>query len=75
LARGPGWTRLALDPVTGRTHQLRVHLLHIGHPIRGDALYAWPLVAAGRLMLHAESLSLIHPATGLPLALQSRPDF
>lgn len=50
-----GTSRLALEPVTGRTHQLRVHLAAIGHPILGDALYAPPhwLAAAPRLLLHA----------------------
>lgn len=54
---------LALTPVTGRTHQLRVHLLAIGHPIIGDTLYGQ--APAGRLMLHAAELALQHPATGL----------
>ncbi|GCL62730.1 RNA pseudouridine synthase [Rubrivivax pictus] len=50
-----GSTRLALQPLTGRTHQLRLHLAAIGHPILGDALYATPaaLAAAPRLLLHA----------------------
>lgn len=62
----PGTTRVALEPVTGRSHQLRVHLLAIGHPIVGDALYAPPDVAtaAPRLWLHATGLRLAHPATG-----------
>jgi tRNA pseudouridine32 synthase/23S rRNA pseudouridine746 synthase len=62
----PGTTRLALEPVTGRSHQLRVHLLAIGHPIVGDALYAPPAVAAAspRLLLHASELALAHPDTG-----------
>lgn len=62
----PGTTRLALEPVTGRSHQLRVHLLAIGHPIVGDPLYAPPEVAtaAPRLWLHASELRLAHPATG-----------
>lgn len=55
-------TRLALRPHTGRTHQLRVHLLAIGHPIVGDTLYDQP--DAGRLMLHATRLGLVHPVTG-----------
>jgi tRNA pseudouridine32 synthase / 23S rRNA pseudouridine746 synthase len=60
---GPA-TRLALAPVTGRTHQLRVHLAAIGHPILGDELYA-PLPArAPRLLLHATRLCLPHPLTG-----------
>jgi tRNA pseudouridine32 synthase/23S rRNA pseudouridine746 synthase len=53
-------TRLVLEPVTGRSHQLRVHLAAIGHPIVGDALYAPPAVAeaAPRLLLHASRLEL-----------------
>ncbi len=56
-----GTSRLALMPVTGRTHQLRVHLAAIGHPILGDALYAPPqwLAAAPRLLLHACSLAWV----------------
>jgi tRNA pseudouridine32 synthase/23S rRNA pseudouridine746 synthase len=56
-------TRLALQPLTGRTHQLRVHLAAIGHAIVGDALYAAPSQAV-RLMLHARSLALEHPLDG-----------
>jgi tRNA pseudouridine32 synthase/23S rRNA pseudouridine746 synthase len=56
-------TRVALLPHTGRTHQLRVHLLAIGHPIVGDTLYDQP--DAGRLMLHATRLGFTHPVTGL----------
>lgn len=65
-----GGTRLELQPVTGRSHQLRVHLAAIGHPIVGDALYAPEPVAgaAPRLLLHAERLALVHPADGRPLA-------
>ena len=56
---------LELQPQTGRTHQLRVHLKAIGHPIWGDALYAPPEVQARapRLLLHAQSLALQHPVT------------
>lgn len=59
-------TRLALEPVTGRSHQLRVHLQAIGHPILGDALYApAPVQAlAPRLLLHASSIELPHPTSG-----------
>jgi tRNA pseudouridine32 synthase / 23S rRNA pseudouridine746 synthase len=67
-------TRLALEPVTGRSHQLRVHLLHIGHPIVGDALYApehaapRPVAhAAQRLMLHAAQRLMLHAAQRLML--------
>lgn len=73
LGPGPGahTTRLALEPWTGRTHQLRVHLAAIGHPIVGDPLYAPPPVRemAPRLLLHACALSLTHPVTGERLSL------
>jgi tRNA pseudouridine32 synthase / 23S rRNA pseudouridine746 synthase len=70
-------TRLVLEPVTGRSHQLRVHLQAIGHPILGDGLYAPPQVQAraSRLLLHATALQLAHPATGEPLAFVSTPPF
>jgi tRNA pseudouridine32 synthase/23S rRNA pseudouridine746 synthase len=72
-----GSTRLALQPETGRTHQLRVHLSAIGHAILGDALYASTQVAAAapRLLLHASRLALAHPVTGTPLDLRSEPPF
>ena len=72
-----GATRLELEPVTGRAHQLRVHLLAIGHPILGDALYAPPqvLAQADRLLLHASSLRLAHPVSGEQIALESAPPF
>jgi tRNA pseudouridine32 synthase/23S rRNA pseudouridine746 synthase len=56
-------SRVALEPVTGRSHQLRVHLQAIGHAILGDMLYASPQVAelSGRLLLHACMLELTHP--------------
>ncbi len=62
-------SRLALQPLTGRTHQLRLHLAAIGHPIVGDALYAPPAVLerAPRLLLHACALSLEHPLSGARL--------
>lgn len=64
IGRGPGETRLRLTPLTGRSHQLRVHLLELGHPILGDPIYASGEARAHpRLMLHAESLTLHHPAT------------
>ena len=62
--------RLALEPVTGRSHQLRVHLLALGHPIVGDALYGTPDTAP-RLMLHACALWLEHPVSGHTLDLRS----
>jgi tRNA pseudouridine32 synthase/23S rRNA pseudouridine746 synthase len=58
-------TRVRLTPHTGRSHQLRVHMLALGHPIIGDQIYA-PETSRDypRLMLHAETLTLHHPATG-----------
>jgi len=58
-------TLLELEPVTGRTHQLRVHLQSIGHPMLGDSLYAPPevRVLSPRLMLHARDLGFPHPFT------------
>jgi tRNA pseudouridine32 synthase/23S rRNA pseudouridine746 synthase len=75
LSRGSDTTRLVLVPVTGRSHQLRVHLQHIGHPIRGDELYAPHPLRAARLLLHAQRLALAHPATGEPLVFESEPEF
>lgn len=77
LRAEPTATRLELEPLTGRTHQLRVHLAAIGHPILGDALYASPEVQAmaDRLLLHACALRFAHPATREPLAFESPPPF
>lgn len=63
---GQAATALALEPVTGRSHQLRVHLMALGHPIIGDDLYAPATVqaAAPRLLLHACDLDLPHPSGG-----------
>ncbi|MFZ1606823.1 MAG: RluA family pseudouridine synthase [Rhodoferax sp.] len=62
-------THVLLEPLTGRTHQLRVHLQAIGHPILGDALYGPPEVLAlsPRLLLHASKLCFAHPVTGQTL--------
>ena len=70
-------TRIELEPVTGRSHQLRVHLQAIGHPILGDALYAphGARDAAPRLMLHASRVECRHPASGEPLCFESLPPF
>ncbi len=59
-------TRVELIPVTGRSHQLRVHMQALGHPILGDRFYATPvaLAKAERLQLHAEQLSIHHPVSG-----------
>lgn len=71
-------TRLALEPVTGRSHQLRVHLLALGHPIVGDTLYApaqGSLPAAERLLLHACEISFAHPVGTAWLTLSSAAPF
>lgn len=61
-ARGEGETRVRLSPRTGRSHQLRVHMLALGHPILGDPIYATGAARAHpRLMLHAATLALSHP--------------
>ncbi|MDJ0931759.1 RluA family pseudouridine synthase [Breoghania sp.] len=64
--REAGATRVGLLPETGRSHQLRVHMADLGHPIIGDALYAddAAFAAATRLQLHAETLTIRHPDGG-----------
>ena len=70
-------TRLLLEPLTGRTHQLRVHLQAIGHPIVGDALYGAdePSAQPGRLHLHASALAFAHPVTSELLQFTSTATF
>ena len=76
-----GTTRLQLLPTTGRTHQLRVHLLALGHPIVGDALYApatsptQALAKTTRLMLHASRLAFAHPRAASRIEVASRVPF
>lgn len=67
LGRMEAATRVALFPKTGRSHQLRVHMESIGHPIVGDPIYGKP---TERLMLHAEVLEFRHPETGEPIRLE-----
>ena len=67
-------SRVELEPVTGRTHQLRVHMAAIGHPILGDALYGEE-GRAERLLLHASALSFAHPLNAEMLSLASEPPF
>jgi tRNA pseudouridine32 synthase / 23S rRNA pseudouridine746 synthase len=71
------YTRVQLTPVTGRSHQLRVHMQHIGHPILGDNLYAHAaaLAASDRLCLHAERLAFTHPVRGHTVSFESAPPF
>jgi tRNA pseudouridine32 synthase/23S rRNA pseudouridine746 synthase len=70
-------TSVELAPITGRTHQLRVHLQSLGHPILGDHLYASPDIQAksARLLLHASSLTINHPITGLAIEWQCAAPF
>lgn len=73
LERFDGFTKLALRPVTGRTHQLRVHCAHMGHPILGDPQYGNEASAfgLGSQMLCAKALEFTHPITGEKLKLES----
>ena len=70
-------TRVELQPITGRTHQLRLHMMAMGHPILGDALYATPDIQAQspRLLLHARVLQLKHPVTAEWMAFESTVPF
>jgi tRNA pseudouridine32 synthase/23S rRNA pseudouridine746 synthase len=70
--------RLRLEPETGRTHQLRVHCAHMGHPILGDCLYGpqpETALAAPRLMLHASELEFHDPSSGRPVLVTSPAPF
>jgi len=68
-------TRVALSPVTGRTHQLRVHLASLGCPIAGDPFYGIDGDPSPRMMLHACRLALPHPLDGRPLVFESAVPF
>ena len=75
LAVEKGRTRVRFYPITGRTHQLRVHSAHkqgLGIPIVGDDIYG---VAADRLYLHAEELEFTHPTSGEKIKLNCRAEF
>jgi tRNA pseudouridine32 synthase/23S rRNA pseudouridine746 synthase len=76
IDRSADETRVRLTPHTGRSHQLRVHMLALGHPILGDQIYAPDRSAQyPRLMLHAETLSLHHPASGQRVSFSAPPPF
>lgn len=75
MERSGDTTRLRLTPVTGRSHQLRLHLLALGHPILGDPIYGGGTAEAPRLMLHATRLAFRHPADGRPVAFDSPAPF
>jgi 23S rRNA pseudouridine1911/1915/1917 synthase len=72
-------TLVEVEIKTGRTHQIRVHMAHIGHPVLGDRTYGGTRAtklddnAIPRQMLHAETLSLLHPVTGLPMTFSVPP--
>ncbi|EKN5147497.1 TPA: bifunctional tRNA pseudouridine(32) synthase/23S rRNA pseudouridine(746) synthase RluA [Yersinia enterocolitica] len=72
-----GSTRVKLSPITGRSHQLRVHMLAIGHPILGDGFYAHPeaKAMASRLQLHAHELCITHPEFGTVMHFKCEPEF
>lgn len=75
--RGERYSLLRICPTTGRTHQIRVHLKHIGHPVVADPFYLSrkkledDLAFCPRLFLHAVSLSFVHPATGARMRLEA----
>ncbi|WP_320177131.1 RluA family pseudouridine synthase [Roseovarius pacificus] len=76
LRHGQEETRVRLMPKTGRSHQLRVHMLALGHPILGDPLYATGAAAAfPRLMLHSEELRLRHPDGGAGMRFRAKAPF
>ncbi len=68
-------SRVELEPVTGRTHQLRLHMASIGHPILGDELYGKAACRTARLLLHASRLDFAHPHGGALLQFASTPPF
>lgn len=74
LQRCATTTRVELEPVTGRTHQLRLHMAALGHPILGDAFYG-NASTAPRLLLHADTLGFAHPSDGAALNFSSPPPF
>lgn len=70
-------SRVELEPLTGRTHQLRVHMMRLGHAILGDEFYASPEVyaKAERLLLHAMELGFEHPVSDERISFEAEPDF
>ena len=81
LNRGTSWSKLALQPITGRTHQLRLHCAHMGFPILGDPQYGSPesrafseMLRLNSQLLCAKRLEFVHPLTGEAMKLVSRMD-
>ena len=72
IKRLNGFTYIEAYPKTGRTHQIRVHLTHTGHPVVGDTAYGKRAKhAAERPLLHAYRIEFIHPATGIPVFIEA----
>ena len=71
VERFPHFDYLGIKPKTGRTHQIRVHLSSLGHPVAGDSLYGGTIDGLGRQFLHAESISLTHPADNILMEFKS----
>lgn len=69
LRRFEGFTLVEVRIGTGRTHQIRVHMASIGHPVAGDRLYGGPPSPCGRFFLHAALIRFLHPTTGKPLEI------
>ncbi|WP_148930296.1 RluA family pseudouridine synthase [Paenibacillus methanolicus] len=70
VRQNAGWARLRLRLETGRTHQIRVHMCHIGHPLAGDALYGGRTEAIGHQALRGARLTFPHPLTGEPVRVE-----
>ena len=77
IARYEGWTHVCCILQTGRTHQIRVHMAHLGHPLLGDTVYGGKAdKGQSSQCLHARRLKFIHPRTGESIALESPlPDY
>jgi hypothetical protein len=71
--QGDGCCLVCCRPVTGRTHQIRVHMAHCGHPLLGDDVYGLQGPWISRQALHAACVTLRHPATGAPLTIAAPP--
>ncbi|MBR9728360.1 bifunctional tRNA pseudouridine(32) synthase/23S rRNA pseudouridine(746) synthase RluA [Shewanella intestini] len=77
ISYAPRSTLVKLTPITGRSHQLRVHMMALGHPILGDGFYADPLAKSQspRLLLHASRLQICHPYSGKPMTFEAATPF
>jgi tRNA pseudouridine32 synthase/23S rRNA pseudouridine746 synthase len=76
IRTGDGETRIRLMPRTGRSHQLRVHMMALGHPILGDPFYATgPARNFSQLMLHSETLQFRHPDGGRGMRITAKSPF